>query len=164
MKSCTQLTRREFSRLATFALGVTALGVRAEIGAPRRHRFLCCDYQGNRVAIVSSDGAIEWDFTATTPQDCWMLPNGNVLFCHRDGAKEVSPKNGVVWEYKAAPKAQCHSCQPLPDGTVLVAECGLGRLVLIAQWWVGGLVTLARLLRRAGTRRTTVIRFHASIA
>ena len=127
------MTRRDFSRLATLVLGVTAMGLPAESNPPRRHRFLCCDYQGNRVAIVSSDGAIEWDFTGTTPQDCWMLASGNVLFCHRDGAKEVSPKKDVVWEYKAAPKVQCHSCQPLPDGTVLVAECGLGRLVEVGR-------------------------------
>jgi hypothetical protein len=35
----------------------------------------------------------------------------------------------VVWEYKAPAQAQCHSCQPLPDGRVLVAECGLSKLV-----------------------------------
>lgn len=155
------MTRREFSRLATLVLGATALDVHAEIGPPRRHRFLCCDYQGNKVAIVSSDGSIEWDFTATTPQDCWMLANGNVLFCHQDGAKEVSPKKDVIWEYKAAPKAQCHSCQPLPDGTVLVAECGLSRLVEIGR--NGEMLKEIKIASRAknmghqfrGTRRTT---------
>ena len=133
MKPTRFVTRREFSRLTACALGLTAIGFGAETKASRGHRFLCCDYQGNKVAIVAADGLIEWDFTATTPQDCWMLGNGNVLFCYHDGAKEVSMQKKVVWEYKAAAKAECHSCQPLPDGSVLVAECGLSRLVEVGR-------------------------------
>jgi len=90
---------------------------------------LCCDYQGNKVAIVAADGSVEWEFAAQTPQDCWLLPNGNVLFCYRNGAREVSRDKQMVWEYKAPAAAECHSCQPLPNGSVLVAECGLSRLV-----------------------------------
>ncbi|KAB2668746.1 MAG: hypothetical protein DVB31_06390 [Verrucomicrobia bacterium] len=133
MTSPLRFTRREFSRLGLLAMGITAAGhdvlAVGSAEGPVRHRFLCCDYQGNRIAIVAADGTVEWDFAGTNPQDCWMLPNGNVLFCHRDGAREVSPQRKVVWEYKAAAGAQCHSCQPLPNGRVLVAECGLGRLV-----------------------------------
>ena len=129
MKSSSLLTRREFSRLAVCGLGLAAVGVHGETKSSISHRFLCCDYQGNQVAIVAAEGSIEWNFAAITPQDCWMLSNGNVLFCHRDGAKEVSRQSKVVWEYKAAAPAQCHSCQPLPNGSVLLAECGRSRLV-----------------------------------
>ena len=93
------------------------------------HRLLCCDYQGNKVAIVSGAGDIEWEFAAQNPQDCWYLTNGNVLFCHKNGAKEVSPTGEVIWQYEAPIEAQCHSCQPLTNGNVLIAECGLGRLI-----------------------------------
>ena len=41
----------------------------------------------------------------------------------------MSRDKQVVWEYKAPAAAECHSCQPLPNGRVLVAECGLSRLV-----------------------------------
>ena len=58
-----------------------------------------------------------------------MLPGGNVLFAYRDGAKEIQPDKKVVWEYKAASNTECHSCQPLPDGRVMVLECGTSRLV-----------------------------------
>ena len=131
MQPSSFITRREFSRLSACALGLTAICLQAKTPAAAlpRHHFLCCDYQGNRVAIVAADGTVEWDFAATTPQDCWLLPNGNVLFCHQRGAREVSREKQVVWEYKAPAEAQCHSCQPLPDGRVLVAECGLSRLV-----------------------------------
>src|SRR5262249_5923785 len=129
MNASSFLSRREFAKRTVSAIGLAVAGFhgqsRAESAA--RHRFLCCDYQGNKVAIIAADGSIEWEFPAQTPQDCWMLPNGNVLFCYTNGAKEVSRDKQVVWEYKAPAQAQCHSCQPLPGGNVLVAECGMSR-------------------------------------
>lgn len=127
-------TRRDFARKSAAGLGLALLGARVDATAtttapPVRHRFLCCDYQGNKVAIVAGDGSVEWEFPTQTPQDCWQLGNGNVLFCYQNGAKEISPAKQVVWEYQAPPTAQCHSCQPLPDGRVLVAECGLSRII-----------------------------------
>ena len=125
------LSRREFTRRTVAALGgmgLAAFQAKAQADSAR-HRILCCDYQGNKVAIVAADGSIEWEFAAQTPQDCWMLPNGNVLFCYSKGAKEVSRDKQVVWEYKGAAGAQCHSCQPLAAGRVLVAECGLSRVI-----------------------------------
>src|SRR5437868_5380888 len=128
-------TRRAFGRRTVFALCLALMGfdLSATAEDPARHRFLCCDYQGNKVAIIAADGSVEWEFAAQTPQDCWMLANGNVLFCYRNGAKEVSRDKQVVWEYKAPAQAQCHSCQPLPNGHVLVAECGLSRLVEVGR-------------------------------
>src|SRR5258708_2665299 len=88
----THLSRRDFARRTTIAaLGIGLTGFEAKGQAQStRHRILCCDYQGNKVAIVAADGSIEWEFAAQTPQDCWLLPNGNVLFCYSKGAKEVS--------------------------------------------------------------------------
>ena len=95
-----------------------------------QHRFLCCDYSGDQVRIVSADGKIEWRAEAKHPQDCWLLPNGNVLFAHVGGAREVSMKNELVWEYQAPTEGvECQAAQPLPNGNVLVVECGTSRLV-----------------------------------
>jgi hypothetical protein len=97
--------------------------------APAGPRFLCCDYGGGKVCIVAADGSIEWRVDAKNPQDCWLLPNGNILFAHVGGAKEVTRESRVVWEYKAPDKTECHAAQPLPDGNVLVVECGSSRIV-----------------------------------
>jgi hypothetical protein len=135
MRPDRQLSRRDFVLRGSCALGLLACGAKTQAAEPAKihHRFLCCDYQGNRVAIVSRDGDVKWDFPAQTPQDCWMLPNRNVLFCYRNGAREVTQDKQVVWEYKAPTEAQCHSCQPLPGGNVLVAECGMSRLVEVGR-------------------------------
>src|SRR5687767_4203530 len=134
MKSATPLDRRHFVLGSGSALALLVAGQgTSHAAAARTHRFLCCDYQGNKVAIVAADGSVEWEFVGKTPQDCWLLPNGNVLFCHLNGAKEVSPNKQVVWEYKAPAEAMCHSCQPLSNGNVLVAECGMSRIVEVGK-------------------------------
>src|SRR6185369_12391110 len=97
------------------------------------HRFLCTDSYGGKVAVVAADGTIEWEYACQHPQDCWALPNGNFLFCHARGAIELSPAKQIVWEYQALEKAEVHACQPLPDGRVLVVECGPSRLLEIGR-------------------------------
>jgi hypothetical protein len=91
--------------------------------------FLCCDYNSGKVCSVSAEGKIEWEFACKAPQDCWRLPNGNYLFCFVSGALEVTPAKQIVWEYKAPEKVEVHSCQPLPDGRVLIVEGGTSRII-----------------------------------
>lgn len=106
--------------------GLTAKSRGEEI----RHRFLCCDYNGDQVCLVSADGTIEWKTEAKHPQDCWLLPNGNILFAHLNGAREMTLTKDIVWEYKASvPGVECQAAQPLPNGNVLVVECGTSRLI-----------------------------------
>jgi len=99
--------------------------------AQAAHPFLCCDYPGGKVCQVSADGKIEWQYDCKNPQDCWRLPNGNTLFCFVSGAIELSPQRQVVWEYKApaAEKVEVHACQPLPNGNVMIVECGTSRIL-----------------------------------
>jgi hypothetical protein len=125
-------TRRKFLRqMAGVLAGAAILETHAEEAV--KHRFLCCDYQGNKVAIVAADGTVEWEVEAEHPQDCWLLRDGQVLFCHRTGVRQMNREKQIVMEYKAPAGAECHSCQPLADGGVLVAECGLSRLVEVGR-------------------------------
>jgi hypothetical protein len=93
------------------------------------HPFLCTDSSGNKVALVSATGAVEWEYACEHPQDCWVLPNGNFLFCHAGGALEMTREKQKVWEYKAGEKTQIHACQPLAEDRVLLVECGPCRLI-----------------------------------
>ncbi|HAM74005.1 MAG TPA: hypothetical protein DCM86_20460 [Verrucomicrobiales bacterium] len=100
---------------------------------PAAHPFLCCDHNGGKVCVVSSEGKIEWEYACRSPQDCWRLPNGNYLFCFATGALELTPDKKVVWEYKAPEKVEVHSCQPLPNGRVMVVECGTSRIIEVGR-------------------------------
>jgi hypothetical protein len=97
--------------------------------ASAAHPFLCCDYGGGKVCEVSAEGAIVWQYDCKSPQDCWRLPNGNTLFCFATGALELKPDKTVEWEYKAPEKVEVHACQPLPDGRVMIVECGSSRII-----------------------------------
>ncbi len=114
-----------------FLSGLFALlaGLSTLRAAPVAHPFLCTDSAGGKVAIVSADGKIEWEVAAKHPQDCWKLPDGNILYCHAGGAIEMTMAKKIVWEYKAPAKTEVHACQPLPDGNVMVVECGTCRIV-----------------------------------
>ena len=93
------------------------------------HRFLCSDYSGGQVCIVGPGGEIEWRIEATHPQDCWLLPNGNVLYTHHSGVTEVTEAKEVVWKYEGPAGVEIHAAQPLPDGNVLIVECGTKRII-----------------------------------
>jgi len=118
------------SKLLWIVSSILVISASARAADPPAARpFLCCDYNGNQVCIVAADGSIEWRMEAKNPQDCWRLPSGNILFCHLGGAMEVTKEKKVVWEYKAPEKVECHACQPLPDGKVMVVECGTSRII-----------------------------------
>lgn len=107
------------------------LGLLLAVIVPVRaaHPFLCTDSAGNTVSVVSAEGKILWRRAAQHAQDCWVLPNGNYLYCHSKGALEVSADDKTVWEYKSAEKTEVHACQPLPDGRVLIVENGPCRII-----------------------------------
>ena len=90
--------------------------------APVSHRLLITDYGGNRVCILSAKGEIEWEYPASTPQDCWMLANGNVLFSQITGAVEVTRDKKVVWmldDWNTFGNDLCTGwCLDLPEGTI----------------------------------------------
>lgn len=93
-------------------------------GGPVSHRFLCADFGGNMIRIVSTDGDIEWEYPAKRPQDAWQMKNGNILFSHVEGAKEVTPGKEIAWEYTVEDGCEVHACQPLSDGNYMVAVSG----------------------------------------
>jgi outer membrane protein assembly factor BamB len=91
---------------------------------PVSHRFLKGFSGGGSVAIVARSGEIEWEIPVAEHEanDAWLEANGNVLFGFKSGCREVNPAKQTVWEFKSAAGAETHSCQPLPDGNILVGE------------------------------------------
>lgn len=110
-------------RISSLALLLTVPRLQAA------HAFFGCDAVANKVALVETTGEVRWEYPAMHPQDCWILPDGNFLFCYRDGAIILNPKRENVWEYKAAAKSEVHSCQPLPNGGVMLVENGSSRIL-----------------------------------
>jgi len=110
-------------------LWFSCLALAIQLTARAQHSFICTDSYAGKVAVVSADGKIEWEYNCNAPQDCWRLPNGNNLFCHARGAIEMTADKRIVWEYKAGTNTEIHACQPLPNGNVLVVENGPCRIL-----------------------------------
>jgi hypothetical protein len=90
-----------------------------------------------KVAIVGTDGKIEWEVPCKhNSHDIHLLPGGNLLL-HTAPATvtEMTPKKEVVWTYTAKPKEgykggiEVHAFQRLADGNTMVAESGNRRIV-----------------------------------
>ncbi len=95
-----------------------------------KHSYLCSDIGAKSVFKISETGQIEWEYPADQCTDAWLLDNGNVLMSftgEKRGAREVTPDKRIVWEYTT--DGEVWSCQRLPNGNTLVAECTAKRLI-----------------------------------
>jgi len=89
-----------------------------------------------KVAIVDSDGKVEWEYqTRFDGHELWQMPDGILLSLSPTVTAIVSPEKKVVWKYESKPKegykgrVEVHSFQPLPDGKIMIAESGNARII-----------------------------------
>lgn len=114
-----------FTLLATITLiSAGCQNASALENKPVSHPFICADYGGNMIRMVSQAGDIEWEYPVISPQDLWQLSNGNILFTWHRGVKEITLDKKIVWEYETEKPNEVHSCQPLANGTYMVAVSG----------------------------------------
>ena len=116
-------------RITPLSFPLMLLLASSSLGLHAAHPFLCTDSYAGKVAVVTADGKLDWEYVCQHPQDCWALPNGDFLFCHARGAIEITRAKAIVWEYKAGAQTEVHACQPLADGRVLVVENGPCRII-----------------------------------
>jgi hypothetical protein len=116
--------------LSAFALSAGDQVPPAPIQQGTGHPFVCGDYSGGKLFIVSADGQVEWEYPAPNCNELWVLPNGNLLFTTGHGVKEVTRGKEVVFEYRS--KSEIYACQRLPNGHTFIGECNSGRLLEVA--------------------------------
>lgn len=102
------------------------------------HRVLM---QGKgKLAIVGEDGSIEWEMPWGGIHDLHVLDNGHFMVQRNmREVVEIDPESKeVVWSYDASKqngnegkKIEVHAFQPLPNGDVMIAESGSGRIIEI---------------------------------
>ena len=93
------------------------------------HAFLGTSHALKKIYIRDVSGRTVWDYPVSNPQDVWLLPNGNVLTTWLHGVKEITPEKKTVWEYTVHAPNEVPSCQPLPDGSVMIGIVGECRLI-----------------------------------
>lgn len=125
-----------FYRGLVAAALILAIGSMTLATAHARHRFIT---QGKgRLAIVDPEGIVEWEMPWGGIHDIHVLPNGNVMV--QQGPAKIAEidrqTKQVVWRYDSATQngnagkpVEVHAFQPLPDGSVMIAESGIGRII-----------------------------------
>jgi hypothetical protein len=83
--------------------------------------------------FVVRDGKVAWtydipikdaDGTLQELGDATMLSNGNIVFCRKVGASEITPDKKIVWNIDAPKGTEIHSIQPIGLDRVLVTQNG----------------------------------------
>lgn len=112
------------------------LSLLASSSATAQHRLIT---QGNgKLAIIEADGSISWEMPWGGIHDIHVLENGNVMV--QQGSDKVveidRATKQVVWTYDSRKQnvagdspVEVHAFQPLPNGNVMIAESGRGRII-----------------------------------
>jgi hypothetical protein len=95
-----------------------------------KYNFVYADYSKGEVCVVSDKGEIKRLIKTRNPNDVWSLPNGEIMFAWRMGVSIYSKNGDQVFEWKSSEKRdEIHTCQPLPNGNILIAQNGPSRLI-----------------------------------
>ena len=105
---------------------------------PGEHRLIT---QGNgKLVILDKQEQIEWELKWGGIHDLHVLPNGNILVPRNNTTiVEIDPvTKQEVWSYNASQengnkgkRIEVHAFQPLPNGHLMIAESGRGRIIEI---------------------------------
>lgn len=91
------------------------------------HRFT------NQTIYLVREGRVAWSYsipindangTLQELGDATRLSNGNIVFCRKVGASEVTPDKKIIWNMDAPKGTEIHSIQPIGLDRVLVTQNG----------------------------------------
>lgn len=63
--------------------------------------------------------------------DATMRSNGNIVFCRKTGASEVTPDKKIIWNYDAVAGTEIHSVEPIGLDKILMVINGVPARVLL---------------------------------
>jgi hypothetical protein len=102
----------------------------------------------NQTVFVVRGGQVVWtydipiktaDGTLQELGDATMLSNGNIIFCRKVGASEITPDKKIVWNLDAPKGTEIHSVQPLGLDRVLVTQNGNPAKLMIIEKATGNI-------------------------
>jgi len=98
----------------------------------KQHDFLYTGEWDHRKPVQTiyliKEGKVKWtydipfkDSTGTMEElgDALMRPNGNIVFCRKTGASEVTPDKKIIWNVFAPKGTEIHSVQPIGNTKVM---------------------------------------------
>jgi hypothetical protein len=121
------------NRIYGMALLTVVFSIVLQSPARAEHRFIA--NQQKQLCIFDNQGHLEWKMELSrAPHDIHRLENGNFLTHEGTVLVEIdAARKEIVWSFDAskltkAPRVEVHSLQPIPDGNIMVAVSGEGKL------------------------------------
>jgi hypothetical protein len=109
-----------------------------------QHDFLYTgewDYRkATQTIYLIHKGKVAWTYeipfkdstgTMTELGDATMRPNGNIVFCRKTGASEVTPDKKLVWNYNAPKGTEIHAVEAVGDNKILMVINGVPAKALL---------------------------------
>jgi mono/diheme cytochrome c family protein len=96
--------------------------------------ILSCDVDTYEITKYNAAGEPVWVYSQVRPIDAWPMPNGAVLVSYlpspltnnQGGVRLVGDAKQTIFDFPY--NDEIMSCQPLPNGNILINECGAGRI------------------------------------
>ncbi|MCX7008544.1 MAG: hypothetical protein NTY53_15050 [Kiritimatiellaeota bacterium] len=126
-------TRRNFPSLGILAL---LLFQALETFAAAQPGYACitCDVDTYEITKFNVSGEPVWVYAQVRPIDAWAMPDGSVLVAYlpsprtgnKGGVRLIGADKKTIFDYPY--NDEIMSCQPMPNGNILINECGAGRI------------------------------------
>ena len=136
MKSSQQLRLALAGMFALLLLPTAALCAAETATPPAKpgYPFIACDVDTFEITKFNAAGEPVWVYAQVRPIDAWPMPDGSVLVAYlpsprtgnQGGVRLIGPAKQTLFDYPYHDEIM--SCQPLPEGHLLINECDAGRI------------------------------------
>src|ERR1041384_7689148 len=101
------------------------------------YAFISCDVDTHEITKFNPAGDCVWIYSEIRAIDVWPMSDGSVLASYlpsprtnnKGGVRLITAGKKTVFDYQYADEIM--SCQPLPNGNILINECAAGRITEI---------------------------------
>jgi hypothetical protein len=101
------------------------------------YAFIACDVETFEITKFNAAGEATWVYSEVRPIDAWPMADGAVLVSYlpsprtakMGGVRLIAADKKTIFDFPYADEIM--SCQPMPNGNILINECDTGRITEI---------------------------------
>lgn len=121
-------------KLLIFAVITLLFAAACSENAPKEKLLIAGSYWDSIAIVDKATKQIEWTYKLPENAECNSvdrLPNGNILFAYKNGARIINRNGETVWDYTDIPEhAEIHTAKVLSDSGHMIAVCGNPMLII----------------------------------
>lgn len=95
----------------------------------KKEKLIVGSFDWQKIAIIDkASGAIEWTHDLSPEEVCYdveVTPKKEILYAYKGGARLITRKHEVIWDYKVNENEELHTATCLESGNFLLGICGM---------------------------------------